>query len=480
MSEKHVPLVVANAGRGLKTRTVTAPFDGARLAEVETAGPKEVESALSAGFDAHRQRRSGLPLHERVEVLERAAAIMSERAAALALEAAAEGGKPLKDSQVEVARAIDSVKLCIEHVRTHQGEVIPTGGTAAGGHRLAFTHREPIGLVVAVSAFNHPLNLIVHQVATAVAAGCPVIVKPADDTPLSCFAFVNILREAGLPDPWCQALLTETIDLAEQLVTDSRVAFFTFIGSAKVGWMLRSKLAPGTRCALEHGGAAPVIMDTDADFERAVPPLAKGGYYHAGQVCVSVQRVFVPRPRCAEFAEALAESAKGFVIGDPTSEATDVGPLIRHGEVTRVAGWVDEAIGAGARRVLGGDAETASTYPCTVLLEPPAEAKVSQLEIFGPVVCVYGYDDLDAACATANSLPYAFQAAVFTADIDFAMAAYKRLDASAIMVNDHTAFRIDGMPFAGLRQSGLGVGGIPYTIHDMTIGKMMVIHSPEL
>lgn len=480
MSAKHVSLVVANAGHGLKTREVTAPFDGAMLATVETAGEKEIEAALTAGFELHRSERSGLPLHERVEILERAAAIMAERADALALEAAAEGGKPLKDSQVEVARAIDSVKLCVEHVRTDHGEVVPTGGTAAGAKRIAFTRREPIGLVVAVSAFNHPLNLIVHQVATAVAAGCPVIVKPADDTPLSCFAFVNILREAGLPDPWCQALLTESIELAERLVTDARVAFFTFIGSAKVGWMLRAKLAPGTRCALEHGGAAPVIVGPDADLDRAIPLLAKGGYYHAGQVCVSVQRVFVPRARCAELAEALAATAAGFAVGDPTSAATDVGPLIRHGEVTRVSSWVDEAISGGARRVLGGDATSPSTYPCTVLIEPPLDAKVSQLEIFGPVVCVYAYDDLDAACSAANALPYAFQAAVFSSDIDFAMAAYKRLDASAIMVNDHTAFRIDGMPFAGLRQSGLGVGGIPYTIHDMTIGKMMVIHSPEL
>lgn len=480
LGEKHVPLIVANAGAGLKTRGVTAPFDGAPLAEVETAGAKEIEAALTAGFELHRRQRSGLPLHERVAILERAAAIMAERADALALEAAAEGGKPLKDSQVEVARAIDSVKLCIEHVRTHHGEVVPTGGTAAGANRLAFTKREPVGLVVAVSAFNHPLNLIAHQVATAVAAGCPVIVKPADDTPLSCFSFVNILREAGLPDPWCQALLTETIELAEKLVTDERVAFFTFIGSAKVGWMLRSKLAPGTRCALEHGGAAPVILGADADFRRAVPLLAKGGYYHAGQVCVSVQRVFVPSQRCSEFAEALAAAAGAFTVGDPTSAATDVGPLIRHGEVARVASWVEEAVAAGANQVLGGGATSPSTYPCTVLVDPPADAKVSQLEIFGPVVCVYSYDDLDAACSAANALPYAFQAAVFSSDIDFAMAAFKRLDASAIMVNDHTAFRIDGMPFAGLRQSGLGVGGIPYTIHDMTIGKMMVIHSPEL
>jgi acyl-CoA reductase-like NAD-dependent aldehyde dehydrogenase len=284
---------------------------------------------------------------------------------------------------------------------------------------------------------------------------------------------VDILREAGLPPGWCEALVTDDT-VATQLVTDRRVGFFSFIGSARVGWMLRSKLAPGARCALEHGGAAPAIVAPDADLDSAVPKLVKGGFYHAGQVCVSVQRIFAHRSIVETLSTRVAEQARRLKVGDPTLPETDVGPLIRKQEVERVDAWVREAIDGGASLLCGGQAISASCYAPTVLLEPPAECKVSTQEVFGPVVCVYAYDELDDAIARANSLPVAFQAAVFTRDHATAMRAYERLDASAVMVNDHTAFRVDWMPFAGLRESGLGVGGIPHTFRDMQIEKMFV------
>lgn len=479
MSETY-SLLIPGASKPAKHIEVSAPFDGKALAEVPASDASHVEQALANAERLYKDRDGWLPIHRRVEILERTAQLMQSRHESLSVGAAAEGGKPLKDSRAEVTRAIDGIKLSIETLRTEQGHVIPMGGTAAGAHRMAFTLREPIGVVVAVSAFNHPLNLVVHQVATAVAAGCPVIVKPAESTPLSCFRFVQILHEAGLPPAWCQALVTDGHDVAEALVTDPRVAFFTFIGSARVGWMLRSKLAAGTRCALEHGGAAPLILAQDADLEKALPAITKGGYYHAGQVCVSVQRVFAHRSIAGDFAGMLGKAAEALVIGDPTLPETDVGPLIRHAEVTRVHEWVSEAVTGGAKRISGGDPISESCYPCTLLFNPPRDAKVSQQEIFGPVVCVYEYEDLDEAIARSNELPFAFQAAVFTRDLDTALRAYRRLDASAIMVNDHTAFRVDGMPFAGLRSSGLGVGGIPYTMDDMTIEKMLVIKSGEL
>ncbi|MCG8435702.1 MAG: aldehyde dehydrogenase family protein [Gammaproteobacteria bacterium] len=477
---EHFPLMIPGAPAKAGVLKVTAPYDGALIAEVETGDENHLEQALTNAYALFRDRNSWLSLHERVAILEKTAHLMTEDSDMLAVEAAREGGKPLPDSQVEVARAIDGVRLCIEHIRSDHGDVIPMGGTASSAHRAAFTQKEPIGVVVAVSAFNHPLNLIVHQVAAAVAAGCPVVVKPADDTPLSCFRFVKLLHKAGLPEEWCQPFMPANLSIAEKLVTDSRVGFFSFIGSARVGWMLRSKLAPGTRCALEHGGAAPVVLAEDFDSESALNAIAKGGFYHAGQVCVSVQRVYAPRKKAHAFAEALAGRASKLKIGDPTLAETEVGPLIRHAEVKRVHEWVEEAVAEGAERLCGGEPITDSCYPCTVLLNPPDEAKVSQLEIFGPVVCVYAYDDIDDAFRRANSLPVAFQAAVFTRDLDVAMHAYKHLDASAVMVNDHTAFRIDGMPFAGIRQSGLGIGGIPYTIEDMQIEKMLVLHSPGL
>ena len=453
---------------------VTAPFDGASFARVPEADAEHVEHALAAA-DAAFRSRSWLPVHERIAVLRRVASLMSERADELAVGAAREGGKPLRDSRVEVSRAIDGVELCIEALRGEEGEVIPMGGTAAGAGRIAFTRREPIGVVVAVSAFNHPLNLIVHQVAAAVAAGCPVVVKPATDTPLSCLRFVQMLHEAGLPPEFAQALVMRDNATAEKLVTDARVAFFSFIGSARVGWMLRSKLAPGTRCALEHGGVAPLLLAPDADLDDALPAIAKGGFYHAGQVCVSVQRVFAPVAQAEGFARRLAEAAAALTVGDPTSEDTDVGPLIRHAEVDRVHDWVEEAVAGGGTLLTGGRKIGASCYECTVVLDPPADSRLATQEVFGPVVAVFGYESLDDAIEQANSLPFAFQAAVFTSNLDTAIDAFDRLAASAVMVNDHTAFRVDAMPFAGLRQSGLGVGGIPHTIRDMSVDKMMVI-----
>ena len=457
--------------------TVLSPFDGRELETVPTVGVAEVNGALDKAHRLFRDRASWLSIPQRVEILAKAAAIMESQVEDLTLLAASEGGKPYTDSKVEVIRAIDGVHLCIETLRSHAGSVIPVGTTSATLGRRAFTQKEPIGVVVAVSAFNHPLNLIVHQVGPAVASGCPVIVKPAADTPLSCIRFVEILHEAGLPKEWAQVVVTNDRDTAEALVTDSRVGFFSFIGSARVGWMLRSKLAPGARCALEHGGAAPVVLAEPFDVDKALPAIAKGGFYHAGQVCVSVQRVFVPSKKARAFAKSLAKIAEDLVVGPPEDPDTEVGPLIRNAEVVRVAEWVDDAVAAGAKLMCGGNTISDTCYAPTVLLNPPADAKVSTLEIFGPVVCVYGYDSLEAAVEQANSLPVAFQAAVFCDDINVATHLYEQLDASAVMINDHSAFRDDVMPFAGLRESGLGVGGIPYTMEDMQIDKMMVIKS---
>ncbi|MDH3748270.1 MAG: aldehyde dehydrogenase family protein [Gammaproteobacteria bacterium] len=456
---------------------VTSPYDGRHLDAAATSGPGHVDDALKTAYALFRDRSEWLSIPLRVKILSKAASLIRSKLEELTLLAASEGGKPYVDSKVEVVRAIDGIHLCIETLRGHPGSVIPLGTTKATTGRIAFTQKEPIGVVVAVSAFNHPLNLIVHQVGPAVASGCPVIVKPAEDTPLSCLRFVQILREAGLPDEWCQVVIADDNKTAEQLVTDDRVGFFSFIGSSRVGWMLRSKLAPGTRCSLEHGGAAPAVLAKPFDQTTAAAAIAKGGFYHAGQVCVSVQRVFAPADEAEKFAKELAKLAKKLVVGAPEEKGTDVGPLIRMREVDRVSKWVDEAVDAGAKLLCGGKKVSDSCYAPTVLLNPPDDAKVSTLEIFGPVVCVYAYDSLSAAVAQANSLPIAFQAAVFCKNIDVAQRLCRELDASAVMINDHSAFRDDVMPFAGLRESGLGVGGIPYTMEDMQIDKMVVIKS---
>ena len=453
---------------------VLNPFDLTSVGSVELSGWDDVEAMLDGAHVLYRNRDGWLPAYKRTIILKETARLMAGRAEELAMLIASEGGKPLVDARVEVTRAIDGVELCVHEIGQMAGRQIPMDLTEAGTGRIAFTQREPIGVVVAASAFNHPLNLIVHQVAPAIAAGCPVIVKPALDTPLTCKVFVDVLHQAGLPQGWCRFAACHN-DVAEQMITDPRVGFFSFIGSARVGWMLRSKLAPGTRCALEHGGAAPVILDETADIDAMIPLLTKGGFYHSGQVCVSVQRVFAPATMAAEIAQNLADTAAALKVGDACDPGVDCGPLIRPTEVDRVERWVDEAVQAGATVMTGGQRLGPTTYAPTVLLNPPADARVSTDEIFGPVICVYGYEGLDDAYHAANSLPFAFQSAVFTKNLDTAIQAIQRLDATAVMVNDHTAFRVDWMPFAGRRQSGYNTGGIGYTMQDMTQDKMAVI-----
>lgn len=458
---------------------VTSPFDLSLIQEIPLVGKEAVEKALKTADALFQEQSKWIPAHERIAILKRVAAIMETRIDELTKTAAQEGGKPLTDSKVEVLRAINGVEIAAEHISQLKGEQIPMGLTQASENRLAFTTREPIGVVASISAFNHPLNLIVHQVITAIAAGCPVIVKPALTTPLSCLALVEVLKEAGLPEDWCQVLICED-KFAELLATDKRVNYLSFIGSAKVGWYLRSKLAPGTRCALEHGGVAPVIVEKDADLNEMLPALVKGGFYHAGQVCVSVQKVFVHESICENVANQLAEMASKLMVGNQMEAATEVGPLILPKEVDRVEEWVNDAINAGAQLLCGGKRISNTCYEPTVLLNPPLDAKVSTLEIFGPVVCVYSYNDRDKAIEIANSLDVHFQASVFTKDLDVALDTVKKLNAAAVMVNDHTAFRVDWMPFGGRDASGIGVGGIQYSMHEMTREKLMVIKSKVL
>lgn len=450
-------------------------FDRAIIAELPADDAVALDRKLDIAAKAFADRDGWLPAYQRMAILRKASELLHENRDRFAMMIAREGGKPLADAIVEVTRAIDGLINAADEIRNFGGKEIPMGLTAASLNRLAFTTKEPIGVVAAISAFNHPLNLIVHQIAPAIAVGCPVIVKPAATTPISCLEIVKLLWEAGLDERWCQTFVTDDNTLAESFATDPRVAFLSFIGSAKVGWYLKSRLPPGTRCALEHGGAAPVIADRSSDVAAIVSPIVKGGYYHAGQVCVSVQRIFVHDDILEPFTENLAAAVAALRVGDPTLKQTEVGPLILPRETERVSNWIREAVDAGTRQLGGGRLSETTLLP-SVLLNPPADAKVSQLEVFGPLTCVYGYRNLDDAIQSANSLPYAFQASVFSSDIAVALRAAKRLDAAAVLINDHTAFRTDWMPFAGRRQSGYGVGGIPWTMQEMADDKMVVLN----
>jgi acyl-CoA reductase-like NAD-dependent aldehyde dehydrogenase len=452
---------------------VRSPYDGSLVGTVELDTPAQMEEKIARGKQLSRDFPRGLPKTKRTSVLESFLEKLAQHREELITTATREGGKPYKDSAVEVERAMMGVNLAKEYLASIKVEEIPMGLTPSSENRKALLRKEPIGLVAAISAFNHPVNLIIHQVVTAFAAGCPVIVKPDLRTPLSCLRLIELLTESGAPEGWCQVTICNN-ELAEKMATDPRVNFLSFIGSAKVGWQLRSKIAPGTRCALEHGGLAPVIVDTDADFETMIPALTKGAFYHAGQVCVSTQRIFVHQSMTKKFCDQFKKAAEKFKTGDPLEKDTDAGPIISLKELERIDNWVQQAIKAGSELICGGKKIGETCYAPTILLNPKKELNISQKEIFGPVVAVYSYTDQDAAIEQANDTPYHFQAAVFAADNDLAIEISNQLNASTVLINDHTAFRVDWMPFGGRDESGLGVGGIKYSMDDLLQHKLII------
>ena len=460
----------------MKNLDVRNPWDNKVFDTIKTESEKEIEAKLSAAYDIIKKKRI-ISIYKRIEILENLKDLIKKNYDKLVLQASKEGGKIISDSSVEITRGIDGVNSCIETLRTEAGQVIPMNLNKASANRLAFTQKEPIGLVLAISAFNHPFNLIIHQAIPAIAVGCPVIVKPAEDTPLSCRALIELLYESGLPCEYCQMIIPESIEIATKVVSDSRVAFLSFIGSSKVGWYLKTKLSPGARCALEHGGMAPLFLERDANIDNAVKSIKRAGFYHAGQVCVSVQKVFVQKNILKEFQENLVDSVNKIIVGNQLDKNTDVGPLIRPREVDRIDECVQSSIKNGSTLLTGGKKFSETCYHPTLLLNPSDQDLVSKKEVFGPVVCIYEYESLDEAIKRVNEYDVAFQTGIFTNDLDKCLKFYKNIDASAVFHNEHTAFRVDWMPFTGLKTSGHGVGGIKYTMDDMQIEKMLVLKS---
>ena len=454
---------------------VKTPWDQKVIQEIEFQKPNDIEVILNSANQNSLKKGLDFNLMKRIDVLESFCKIVSSNVNELAKLASSEGGKPLRDSIIEIQRGAEGVKTAIELIKNESGNVIPMNLNKASENRIAFTQKEPIGVVLAISAFNHPFNLIIHQIIPAIAAGCPVIVKPSEDTPLSCLKIIEMLYESGLPKDKCFFVMPENLDLASKLVSDSRIDFLSFIGSAKVGWMLRSMLSPGTRCALEHGGMAPSFVSQSADLEMSCKLLIRGGFYHAGQVCVSVQRIFLHQKIFNDFLDIFTAELKKFKIGNPLDNKTDVGPLIRPSEVNRVKSWVDEAINNGAELISGGQKLSDTVYDKTILVNPKTNDTISKKEVFGPVVCIYAYENINEAIEKANLTEVSFQASIFSNEVQEVLNFYEKINASAVFHNDHTAFRVDWMPFAGLKHSGYGVGGIKYTMEDMQIDKLLVL-----
>ena len=458
---------------------VENPFNRQAIEEIELLEEAVVDKYVREAQSIVDDKKKWIPKWERLDILQNLKILLDENKKDLIETAVKEGGKPFKDSVVEIERGIEGVGVAIEELKSLAGHEIPMNISKASSGRMAFTFHRPRGLVVAVSAFNHPFNLIIHQVVPAVAAGCPVLVKPALVTPLSCRNIVDLLYKAGLDKKYCRMVACSD-NIAQKLVENPSTSFLSFIGSAKIGWFLRSKLPPGAHCALEHGGVAPVIVDETADLKPCIEAVVKGGYYHAGQVCVSVQRIFVHESIKKKFVEEFVRQVKKLKTADPLQKDTDVGPLILPREVERVANWVKEAIDGGASCQLGGKKISETLYAPTVLTDVPQNATIAHSEIFGPVVVIQSYKDFADAIKMANNVDYAFQAGVFTKNLDRALMAAQSLEGLAIMINDHTAFRVDWMPFGGYKKSGLGVGGIGHTIRDLSIEKMMVIKSDSI
>ncbi|MBH32397.1 MAG: aldehyde dehydrogenase [Gammaproteobacteria bacterium] len=461
--------------KNIKEVDVSSPWDRSTVAVAECISEENVQDIINVAKEAYENQSNLLSKAKRISIFEEAAIRLKDNKDYFSLLIAKEGGKPIKDSKVEVERAINGLELCSEVIKNGRGREIPMDISDSSKDKLSITKEFPVGVVLALSAFNHPLNLIVHQVGPAIAAGCPVIVKPSIDTPCSCFEFIKILYESGLPIEFCQMINVQNHNITELFIRNEAISFFSFIGSSNLGWKLKSLLPPGARCSLEHGGVAPVIIDKDINIENIVPLIVKGGFYHAGQVCVSIQNIFVHNEVINKFVEILEDKVKNLVVGDPTNENTDVGPLIRPSEVTRIESLVQDAIKSGAHKICGAEALSDTTYACTVLKEPKYDSKIVLEEIFGPVVNLFGFSDFDDVIQRANHDKFGFQSSVFTNDLQKALYCYEKLKAKTVLINEQTSFRVDWMPFGGIKHSGEGEGGIEYSYMDMVYNKLLII-----
>lgn len=457
-----------------------SPWDLKKIAKIDCINAEDIDSVINTSSKAFSDKSIHLNKKERLDILKKAKKLLTKDKNKYSMLIAFEGGKPLKDSEVEVQRAIDGLELCYEALKNSHGREIPMGLNNASINKIAFTRKFPIGPVLAISAFNHPLNLIVHQIGPAIAAGCPIIIKPSLDTPATCHEFVKLLLKSGLPDWFCQMININDHLLTQKLVSDKRISFLSFIGSSNVGWKLKSMLSPGTKCAMEHGGIGSVIIDKNTILGDIIPSITRGSFYHAGQVCVSIQKVIIHEEIIDEFIKLLKKNISKIKIGDPTNNSTDVGPLIRPSEVIRIDGVVKKAIKDGAELICGGSKETETSYKCTVLKNPKESSEISKNEIFGPVLCIYSYKEINDAINKANHDEYAFQTSIYTNNIETALLCYEKLDAKSVFVNEQTAFRVDWMPFGGIKNSGEGTGGIEYSFSDLLYDKMIVLNSKKI
>jgi len=456
------------------TITVHSPYNGAVIGEVPSCTPQDVDRAVASAKAA--LRAGPLPLWKRAAVLDAAAHLLTERREDFARIIAAEAAKPIKTARVEAERAAGTFLFAAAEARKLAGEMVPLDAGAPGEGKIGFTLRVPIGVVGAIAPFNFPLNLVVHKVAPAIAAGCPVVLKPASQTPFSSIALAELLiDECGLPADQLHVVTGSGGTVGNAMVDHPDIALITFTGSPPVGWSIRAR-APRKRVGLELGNNAPVIIEPDGDWKGAAAKIRVAGFSHAGQSCISTQRIYVHRSIADDFTAALVEGVSTLVVGDPMDEATDVSALISQGERERVTSWVDEAEAAGAKLAAGGELSADGVLRPTVLTDVTPDMKVCSQEVFGPVVGVAAYDDLDDALRLANDSEYGLQAAIFTSDIGKAFKAFRTLDYGGVLVNEVPTWRADQQPYGGLRDSGNTREGPAYSVKEMTEIRMVIMN----
>jgi len=451
---------------------IRAPYDGAVVARIVQGRREHAEAAIAAAVKAFGTTRR-LPAFERQRVLRRIASGIAERKEEFARTLAQEAGKPIKGARTEVERAVFTFNVAAEESTRIYGEFLPLDWQEFTAGRWGIVRRFPLGPVVGITPFNFPINLVAHKVAPAIAAGCPMILKPAPQTPLCSLLLAECVQQAGWPDGGLNVLPLSNDD-AGLLVTDDRIKLISFTGSVPVGWDIKRR-AGKKKVVLELGGNAAVIVHSDADLDYAAERCVSGGFAYAGQTCISVQRILVEHSVYGRFTELLVEGVKKLHVGDPLDEKTDVGPLIRESDAIRTVSWIDEAVRAGARVLCGGGRKNLIVEP-TVLTGTRPDMKVNCQEIFGPVVTVEPYRNFDEALRLVNDSSFGLQAGVFVRDAKLLFQAYEELEVGGLIAGDVPSFRIDHMPYGGVKDSGLGREGLRYAIEEMTEPKLLVMN----
>jgi acyl-CoA reductase-like NAD-dependent aldehyde dehydrogenase len=467
------------AGRWVDSPDVLEVTNPARPDELAgttyNATDEQYEQAVEAAVRAFEVTRK-LPAYERGRILRDISSGIRERREELARTMTLESGKPIRDALAEVDRAVITFRLGAEEAERMTGETIPLDINAASKGRLGITRRFPIGPVAAISPFNFPLNLAAHKISPAIAAGCTVVLKPPSKDPLTMLAVAEIIERSGVPEG-AVSILPMTRALGDRMVEDERFKLLTFTGSPSVGWRMKER-AGKKKVVLELGGNAGVIVDATADLEWAVKRCLVGAFGYAGQVCISVQRMFVHSSVFDEFLSRFIDGARSMNVGDPLDPETQLGPMVDEQAAQRTERWVREAEELGGNVLLGGRADGAF-FPPTVLTDTPATAQVCSNEAFAPLVVAFPFDDIDEAVGQVNDSFYGLQTGIFTNDLGHSWRAFNELEVGGVIVNDVPTYRVDHMPYGGVKDSGLGREGLRWSIEDMTELRLMVIAEPD-